>query len=147
MGRDESNSIEDRIRALEQRDTMYSPVVLGGPCRLCGRPNHMPLNCEQAQEENNAAIKRIVDKIRSQHQKEKSMSFAFEFSAESPAEAAAIIEKQTAPACVKEFVTAAVNALTGPVSIKAQGHLLSHPGDYKVSSANIDVRPITFSRP
>lgn len=57
-------SLEDRVRALESRDAMYGPITLGGPCRICGRPNHGPVSCEQAEAEERAAVQRLVDAIR-----------------------------------------------------------------------------------
>lgn len=43
--------------------TCRHEIILGGPCRQCGRPNHMPLTCEQAEEKQRAAIRRILSSV------------------------------------------------------------------------------------
>lgn len=57
-------SLEERVQALEQKDAMYGPITLGGPCRMCGRPNHGPMTCAQAEAEEHAAIDRLVAAIK-----------------------------------------------------------------------------------
>lgn len=55
-----SKSLEERLHALEQKDAMYGPITLGGPCRLCGRSNHSPLSCEDAEREQSEAMESLV---------------------------------------------------------------------------------------
>lgn len=74
------------------------------------------------------------------------MSFSFEFSA-TRKDAVTLLDKQTAPECVKSFVA---QALTGfedvaLVHVKAQGHLFN--GDYQRSTAAIDVYEILIAKP
>ena len=66
------------------------------------------------------------------------MSFNFEFVAKQ-SDVVQIVEKEHAPACVKEFVGAAVAAFVPDalVSVKANGHLWNK--DYSVSTAQITV--------
>lgn len=56
-------AMSERVRQLENRDALYGPVLIGGPCTQCGQPNHMPLSCEQAKEEQQATIRRILKGI------------------------------------------------------------------------------------
>lgn len=57
-------SLEERVHALESRDAMYGPITLGGPCRICGRPNHGPMTCAQAEAQEHAAVVRLVAAIK-----------------------------------------------------------------------------------
>lgn len=76
------------------------------------------------------------------------MSFSLEFCAESAADAIELIDAAYAPACIKEFLKQAVAADIGRgIYVKAHGHLHSGAGqDYSVSSATIEVKPITFQK-
>ena len=73
------------------------------------------------------------------------MSFGFEFCTATADEARILLDKQHAPYCVKQFIRDALRATAGPVYVKAFGHL--HDGsDYAVSGAQIEVKPIIFTR-
>ena len=76
------------------------------------------------------------------------MSFSFEFFAKT-ADVSALLDvpgtaQNHAPACVKEFIRAAVNGLPHEmVSVKANGHLFNK--DYQTSTATIEVKPLTLA--
>ena len=57
-------SLEERVRALEDRGAMYGPITLGGPCRLCGRPNHGPMGCKEAEAAERKAVQQLVKAIK-----------------------------------------------------------------------------------
>jgi hypothetical protein len=57
-----------------------------------------------------------------------------------------LIQEQTAPDCVKEFLTQGVQAYPdSAIHVKATGHLYN--GDYKVSSGVLLVEEIAFQKP
>jgi hypothetical protein len=71
------------------------------------------------------------------------MSFSFDFNAINSITALAVLEKQHAPEIVKGFARAALSGITGPVSVRANGHLYNN--DYNVSSCTISVAPIVYT--
>lgn len=75
------------------------------------------------------------------------MSFSLEFYAKDPTEAHTLIDQQYAPESVRDFLHCAVSGCPDgePLYVKAFGHLYN--GDYNVSSATIQVTPITFTKP
>jgi hypothetical protein len=73
------------------------------------------------------------------------MSFSFEFYATSAEDAARIIAQEIMPDSVRQFVLEGVKAATGPLYVKAWGHL--YQADYQISSAQIEVRPFTYRTP
>lgn len=75
-----SKSIEERLAALERRDVMYGPITLGGPCNLCGRPNHMPLSCEDQAKADQAQAQRLVDAIKQSIKRKESIVVRAKFS-------------------------------------------------------------------
>lgn len=54
-------SLEDRVWDLENRNAMYGPIRIGGPCEICGQENHFGRSCEQYKAEQQATIMRIVE--------------------------------------------------------------------------------------
>jgi hypothetical protein len=58
-----NKSLEQRVRDLENAGVHYGPIIIGGPCRLCGRPSHGG-TCESAELAEKATIKRLTDFIR-----------------------------------------------------------------------------------
>lgn len=77
------------------------------------------------------------------------MSFSFEFAARNKAAARALIASQSAPDCIKAFLSMALDNLRedGPLSVKAAGHLCDGPGSYEVSNAQLHVAALRFSEP
>ena len=77
------------------------------------------------------------------------MSFHFSFAARCRSDAEALLEKQTAPLSVKQFVKDALRAVgpsDSPVLVEAHGHGYEGGNDHKVSTANIKVQPLEFSK-
>jgi len=71
------------------------------------------------------------------------MTFSVEFYAASAESAEkALAAESNLPQCVRDFLAQSLKAVTGPVYVKAFGHLYN--GDYTTSSAQIEVRPFIF---
>ncbi len=73
------------------------------------------------------------------------MSFSFEFYAANAEDAAKILAREIAPETVKQFLLEGVKAATGPVYVKAMGHL--YQADYQISTAQLEVRPFSYRTP
>lgn len=78
------------------------------------------------------------------------MSFSIEFNAASKADAATLIDQGSVPDTISTFLKIALQGVKedAPVYVKANGHLcIGGTGDYNVSSATIEVRPLVFQTP
>jgi hypothetical protein len=75
------------------------------------------------------------------------MSFYMHFTARSKSHAKQLLERHTAPAEVKAFVSVAVDNLPNTdgvrlIRVEANGHLCSSRGDSPQSNATIKVEPV-----
>ena len=76
------------------------------------------------------------------------MSFNKQFSAATKADAVAILDQDSSvPAVVRQIIDMGLEAVADdqPVAVKAVGHIFNN--DYRVTTADISVTPITYQKP
>ena len=76
------------------------------------------------------------------------MSFYVEFTAESVDDAKAILPEEHLPELVRAVILQALEGIpTGPVSVKATGHLWDGPNSWSHSNADLSVKPYIVPDP